>query len=365
MIYEEIYSDLLRQLASGTWKPGDKLPTERELSERYGVSRPTISKVMNRLRDSGQLRRVIGAGTFLAQPETAPAAAHKTFGLFVPGLGLGEIFEPICARIAELSHEYDFNLIWGSIPRDQDVFLEERLKQTAQRFIEHGVDGVFFQPFERDCELKNRNEQLVSQFRAAGIPLVLLDSDFVHYPERSPHDLVGIDNIQAGFVLCEHFLTHERQRVDFLWQPDTAETCSLRLIGYHESLCRAGICPQKEYEHEGDPRDPDFLRDLVGSGARNIMCANDETAVLLMRGLEGLGLKIPKDLRIAGFDDLKYAKLAHVPLTTMRQPCREIGELALSAMISRVENPSLPPRTITATATLNIRESTAASPHEA
>jgi len=98
----------------------------------------------------------------------------------------------------------------------------------------------------------------------------------------------------------------------------------------------------------------------VEGGARNIICVNDETAVLLIRTLESLGFDVPGDLRIAGFDDLKYARLAHVPLTTMHQPCREIGELALSAMISRVENPSLPPRTITAMATLIARESTAA-----
>jgi DNA-binding LacI/PurR family transcriptional regulator len=364
MIYEEIYSDLLQQLESGTWKPGDKLPTERELAERYGVSRPTISRVMNRLRDSGQLRRVVGAGTFLVEQGLQSSALHKTFGLFVPGLGQGEIFEPICARIAELSHEYDFNLIWGSIPQDQGLYLEERLNQTVQRFIEHGVDGVFFQPIERESRLKNRNQQFVSQFKAAGIPLVLLDSDFVPYPERSPHDLVGIDNIQAGFVLCDHFLSRERQRVDFLWQPNTAETYSLRLIGYREALYRAGICPDRGYEHEGDPRDPDFVRGLVEGGARNIICVNDETAVLLMRGLEGIGLKVPEDARLAGFDDLKYARLAHVPLTTMRQPCREIGELALSAMISRVENPSLPPRSIAAVATLCARESTSTTTQE-
>jgi DNA-binding LacI/PurR family transcriptional regulator len=359
MKYEEIYSKLLQQLATGTWKPGDKLPTERELAERYKVSRPTINRVMNRLHDSGQLRRVVGAGTFLAEPGTEPAVAYKTFGLFVPGLGQGEIFEPICARIAELSHQYNFNLIWGSIPNDQGLYLEERLNQTAQRFIEHDVDGVFFQPIERESKLKNRNQQIVSLFKEAGIPLVLLDSDFVPYPERSPYDLVGIDNIQAGFVLCEHFLSQERQRVDFLWPPNTAETYSLRLIGYREALYRAGITPNKEYEHEGDPRDPDFLRRLVENGAKNIICVNDETAVLLMRGLEGLGLKVPRDARIAGFDDLKYAQLAHVPLTTMRQPCREIGELALNAMIRRVENPSLPPCTITAAAKLCARESTA------
>jgi len=319
-----------------------------------------VSRVLNRLRDSGQLRRVVGAGTFLADGRIKPPATHKTFGLFVPGLGLGEIFEPICARIADLSHEYNFNLIWGSIPHDDGIYLEERLNQTASRFIEHGVDGVFFQPVERESSLENMNKQIVAMFKEAAIPLVMLDSDFLPYPERSAYDLVGIDNVQASFLLCDHFLTSSAERVDFLWQPNTANTYTLRLIGYREALFRVGISPSKDFEHEGDPRDASFVRGVVEGGARNIICVNDETAVLLIRTLESLGFDVPGDLRIAGFDDLKYARLAHVPLTTMHQPCREIGELALSAMISRVENPTLPPRTITAMATLIARESTAA-----
>jgi DNA-binding LacI/PurR family transcriptional regulator len=132
----------------------------------------------------------------------------------------------------------------------------------------------------------------------------------------------------------------------------------LRLIGYRECLYRAGINPRMDLEHEGDPRDTAFVKGLIRDGARDIICVNDETAVLLMKTVETLGLTVPNDVRIAGFDDLKFAHLAHVPLTTMHQPCRAIGELALSAMLERVANPDLPPRTISASATLCIREST-------
>ena len=63
-----------------------------------------------------------------------------------------------------------------------------------------------------------------------------------------------------------------------------------------------------------------------------------------MRSLEVLDLNVPEDIRIAGFDDVKYAHLARVPLTTMKQPCRELGELALNTLIERIETPTLPPR---------------------
>jgi DNA-binding LacI/PurR family transcriptional regulator len=76
-----------------------------------------------------------------------------------------------------------------------------------------------------------------------------------------------------------------------------------------------------------------------------------------MRSLEVLDLNVPEDVRIAGFDDVKYAHLARVPLTTMKQPCRELGELALNTLIERIKTPSLPPRSILVEARLCERES--------
>lgn len=353
----EIYADIVKQLSKGVWKEGDQLPTERALAEQYGVSRPTISRVLNRLRDEGQLRRVVGSGSYLTKPEQPAKTPHKKLGLFVPGLGKGEIFEPICTRIAELSHEYDFNLIWGSVPAEPSEDLADKLLQTARRFVELDLDGIFFQPIEREAGAENKNVQIVSLLDRESIPIVLLDGDYLAYPERSGHDIVGIDNTTAAYRLCEHFLKQGASRVDFLWQPNTAGTYLLRLMGYREALYKAGIKPDQAYEREGSPSDIDFVRDMIDKGARNIICVNDETAALLMRSLEVLDLKVPEDIRIAGFDDVKYAHLARVPLTTMRQPCRELGELALNTLIERIETPSLPARSILIEARLCERES--------
>ena len=194
-------------------------------------------------------------------------------------------------------------------------------------------------------------------FEHAAIPLVLLDGDYLAYPKRSAHDVIGIDNIAASYQLCAHFIAQGAKRVDFLWQPNTAGTYIQRLIGYREALFRAGISPNTSFEHEGNPRDSQFVKSLVEKGVTDLICVNDETAALLMRELNALGREVPKDMRIAGFDDVKYAHLARVPLTTMRQPCRALGELALSAMLERIANPELPPRDITTSATLCVRES--------
>jgi len=355
--YEEIYRELQQQFDQGRWKSGQRFPTERELAEQYHVSRPTISRVVNRLRDAGQVRRVIGAGTFvIIQDEDA--IQHRTFGLFVPGLGRGEIFEPICARIAERSHEFNFSLVWGSMPAAPlDDY--HRLVATVRRFIDREVDGVFFQPIEREANAADTNRRIIAMLDEAAIPIVLLDSDYLGYPGRSEHDLVGIDNCRASHVLTTHLLETGEKRIDFLRRPFAGGSTVRRLAGYREALVAAASTgPDPSFEHQGDPQSIDFIRGVLDSGARAIVCESDETATLVLLTLEQLCIRVPEEVKLAGFDDVKYARLARVPLTTMRQPCDEIGDNAVQAMWARISRPRMPVRTISAEASLCIREST-------
>jgi DNA-binding LacI/PurR family transcriptional regulator len=74
------------------------------------------------------------------------------------------------------------------------------------------------------------------------------------------------------------------------------------------------------------------------------VCANDRTAGELMLCLNELGIDIPGKVKIVGIDDVKYASLLHVPLTTLRQPCHAIGAAAFATMIERIQHPAMPPQ---------------------
>jgi DNA-binding LacI/PurR family transcriptional regulator len=92
-----------------------------------------------------------------------------------------------------------------------------------------------------------------------------------------------------------------------------------------------------------------------------IVCANDRVAARLMRTLLRLNLRVPDDIRLVGIDDVEYASLLPVPLTTLRQPMRQIGDAALTAMLERVARPDLPARDILLRADLVVRESCGAA----
>jgi len=89
-----------------------------------------------------------------------------------------------------------------------------------------------------------------------------------------------------------------------------------------------------------------------------ILCANDYTAAQLLTTLNELGVQVPSQIRVAGMDDVKYAHLLQTPLTTIHQPCQDLGVTALFAMLNRIANPTAPARDFLLDFQLVIRKST-------
>ena len=129
--------------------------------------------------------------------------------------------------------------------------------------------------------------------------------------------------------------------------------------GYRDALREVGIEPSSKAVHFGDPSDAAVVRRVLATGqAAAIVCGNDVTAAKLLHTLDELGVVVPDDVRVAGFDDVRYANLLRVPLTTIHQPCRDLGTAAVQAMVERLANPALPARDILLDARLVVRRST-------
>lgn len=353
--YVKIYEEIKRQLLSGDFRDGDKLPTENEYSERYAVSRPTVTKALNALEEEGFILRKTGSGSYVRPRSTAPKS--KLLGLFIPGLGRGEVFEPICAQIASAAERNGYSLLWSGFEKT-DKMHPLSSAAIARRYIDNGASGVFFQPLELWPGYDEMNRNVVKMFEEAGVPVVLVDSDYVRFPERSGLDLVGLDNFRAGYAAARRFLEAGADRVDFLMRPYSADTVALRVRGCVSALFDAGISPDPAWIHTGYPEDGAFVRMLVReSGATRIVCANDETASSLMATFEREGIAVPEEVGVIGFDDVRYARHLKVPLTTVRQPCEEIGRLAVETMLWRMENPDRPPRTVLVSGTVIARQS--------
>lgn len=358
--YSQVRSALSRDIRAGRWKPGDRLPSEAQLVKSFGVSRITVSRAMHDLQAAGLVERRAGSGTYI---KSARAAGAQSFGLLIPDLGETEIFEPICQGMMASPLAGQHALLWGNSSvadrsRNAATSREECAWHLCRQFIERKVSGVFFAPLELTPGKDEVNQRIARALDEARIPVVLLDRPLLPFPARRDHDLVGIDNRGAGYVITEHLLRLGSRHIHFVGVEGAASTVDEREAGYREALYAWNALFDRAFVQRMNPDDDESVRDLMEARRPDgIVCANDRTAGRLMHSLRRLGYRIPKDVRLVGIDDVEYASLLPVPLTTLRQPTQQIGDAALALMLERIARPNLPARDTRLPCELIIRES--------
>lgn len=175
---------------------------------------------------------------------------------------------------------------------------------------------------------------------------------------------IAIDNRKAGRLAVEHLIGLGHRSIAHITGPMNLVMSREREAGYFEALAAAGIEPQQQLVFHGNfhySSGQAGIRALVGRGApfTAVFAANDEMAVGAVNALRGLGLRVPEDVSIVGFDDLVFAKSSDPPLTTIRQPRRAIGTESMRMMIALLSGEATGVERIEARVELIERASTA------
>jgi len=172
------------------------------------------------------------------------------------------------------------------------------------------------------------------------LPIVIgcetISSDLEAYPS------VHIDNVAAAEEACNHLLSHGHHRIAFVsGQPHSLLTRD-REYGYTAAMRKAGIVVEDGWIVEGELTLNGAVRAARGLldhplRPTAIFCANDEMAMGCMHEVKAAGLRVPEDMSIVGFDDIRYAEYMDPPLTTIRQPAEEIGERVMFCLLHEIE----------------------------
>lgn len=353
-LYQTIYEAIRDGIVSGHYT--DKLPSDGQLVRRYATTRATVAKAMVALERDGLVARQPGAGTFV---RPAASARGQFVSTLIAGLGDTEFFEPICAQIAQSCHACGLSLLWG--PDSQSVELSETdsLDRVVARFVQQAIRGVFFVPDEgTNGEKLERNREIAERFTRAGIAVILLDRDIVPFPRQGPYDLVGIDNVDAGYRQARHLIERGCRRILYVTRPGQLWTKSARIQGYRAALEEAGLPCTPRSVCTGDAGDPAFCKSVLRLRPDGIVCFHDLCAVKLLQSLQRLRVPVPGRVKVIGLDDLRYTQYLSTPLTTLRQPCKSIGDEAASLMALRLNRDARPPRRILFDTQLVIRGTT-------
>ena len=350
--YQIIYESIRRDIEEKNLMQGDFLPAESKIAKEFGVSRPTVTKALDKLLKEKLIYSQSGFGTVVLRSDLTNG---KKIGLLIPQYGQAEIFEPICSAIEQESSKHYWKVILPSNLLGV-VDFKKTTELLCARFIHEKVDGVFFSPSNRILDNINFNLKIVNRLKKAGIAVVFLDRQILNWPNQNICDLVVIDNMRAGLAVTNHLLKQGCKKIVFSKHQNSTGQIDIRIVGAREAIHQANLPPETLCVVNVDEKEG--LHNIIKHMPDGLICANDELAANLMRKLLDTGIKIPNALKVVGFDDVKYAKFLSVPLSSFRQPCAEIGRAAVNTMKNRLDYPDSAPIRLYLQGKLIVRSST-------
>lgn len=341
-LYRQVAARIRAAVDGREYGVDGRLPPEAELANRFGVSRGTLRQALGTLVREGLVATVPGRGTFVIRgvpPDPGPGAAEAggRVGIVIPAVARMRIPELIAGAEARL-RAAGYSLLLGSSGDDREQEAEQVL-----RFVRDGVSGLVVYPVDGPPNL-----ELLGRLAAEAFPLVLID----RYLLDLGLEAVVADNFGGAFLAVRHLVERGFARIGF------AATCNLstssiaeRQAGYRWALEQHGhgpaprlVCTDLDrlFHWPAPPEESKRNRRLLGEYLTGpdrpdaVFAVNDSVAFQILEVAASLGLRVPDDLAVVGFDNLAYPDYGGMPLTSVEQPRQEIGATAARILLEQI-----------------------------
>lgn len=351
---QKAFAALRKAILDGSYRAED-FPSERTLMARFDMSRGLVREILRELRFAGFLEVRPKSGYTVSR---MARNLGGVIGLIVPGASDDEeIFAPICKEFTRIAQRNGYGVLLDDVKCANNHERMNHVKSLVKDFLRQRVSGVIMQPVMFTADSPKINAEIVDAFHAADIPVVLGDYDIVLPPDRSGYDLVCIDNLNAGRAVARHMIEQGAKRIVFLMCENWAFSVHDRLTGCHSVAAEAGVPVAASNVLPTNKKGIAAL--LAGDDAPDaFICGNDFLAAQLLQTLKDIGRRVPEDVMVAGFDDVRLAVHTSPPLTTVHQPCASIARTLFETLQSRIKDFNADSRSVLFNAPLVVREST-------
>ena len=360
----QLLNQLRHLILSRQWSPGYHIPSEPELKRQLNISRSTIRQALSIAETEGLIERIPGKGTFVAHLPSNEGA-QCLIG-YIGG--------------ASTNATYQYQILIGAERGTKDKgyrVLFNNLSQPVEEdeLIDHLLDdqiaGLLIWPLVYD----NPSRRLTQLINQGSLPIVLIDRPLPGFE----CDCVTSSNYTGAYATTKHLVEQGHRHIIFLSRPlFQLEPVAERFRGYQQMLRDANLPPQDPWLVGSENQEMDYkyskayrakvanqeIEQIVQHLKKTpqptaIFAMHDQVASLALRAAKVIGLRVPDDLSIVGFDDQDIATHLDVPLTTVAQDGFAIGERAAKLLIKRIEGDDSPPRQEIVDTQLIIRASTA------
>ena len=368
-LHAQLHNRLRRLIVSGQWQYGEQVPSETQLAKHLNISRTTVRIALQSGEVEGLIERVAGRGTFVSYvPEEENAT--RLIGYITRSFH-NNIHRTLLTSIEAELRSAGCRVIFSSASNNADECA------VLEQLMQENIDGLVLWP---NANPTPQQKDLLRQYQLNDIPIVFVDRNV----EGIEADFVTSDHIGGTTMLVNHLIELGHEHIAYLMANIPGlYPIEQRLKGYRQAMHAAGQVAQPALRPNSPHRRLFFETDIhellseshteildqlveLLRGAQPqptaVVCVNDALAVLTMRALNRLGLKVPGDISVVGFDDISLAAHMPVPLTTIRQDAHVIGTTAAQMLVDRLDGLESAPRTETIPTRIQRRASTSVTP---
>lgn len=331
--YEAVKDSIRKLITTGTYKVGEKLPTELSLMKRYNVSRYTIRRAMGELESEHYIYRIQGGGMFVEnwRVNRQKNVTQKVIGIIATHLA-DYIFPDIISGMDRVLSGQGYNLLISNTHNDH-----KKERQSLQQMLNSNVTGLIMEPTQ--SARPNPNKDLYETIDNLSIPAMFINAHygdsnlpFIDLADRqAEHDLInylfdcGHQHILGVFKVDDLQGVHRMQGFQDAYTEHPAATLYSDVVMYQSLDDMSQLFDKIAHK----------LKDQERPTA--IVCYNDELAIQLMDVIRSLDLKIPDDVSIVGFDDYLLSKYILPGLTTIAHPKKRMGIEAGEMLLKMID----------------------------
>lgn len=342
-------------------------PTIREVAKHAGVSRTTVSYVLNGRDSSMRIpedtrQRILEAVRDLNYRPNALARAlsQRRTDTIALVMQYPAIFSGWSGFTTELMHGatdaaveagYDILLHTRQAAFSPVVTPDQEVTGEVSLLTDGRVDGALL--------LRDQDDPLAATLEQQGFPTVLM---FTH--NDAPEGwFVDCDNVQGAMLATQHLLSLGHRRILHLAGSEHSAAGLARRRGYRQALLEASIEPEDTYlvdtttEEDGLGQALELFDTPVEHRPTAVFAWSDDAAIQFMNLLRSSGLSIPKEVAIVGYDSTGVCDHTDPPLTSIRQPVYDMAYQAFQLLVSRIQGHEVPTRQVWTRPQLDIRQS--------
>lgn len=349
--YRAVRDKIAADIESGKYALGERLPSEKELAENFGVSIITIRQAVELLAREGYVEKVQGSGTFVRHLRTG--SQRRIWGLVVPSL-LYSWYPPMAGGLQEVASTAGAQVLIFSTDMD------ERPCESILRAVAMGVEALAILP----SMVRPLTAEPLQELARSGYPFVLCTSEVpgVEAPR------VLWDSRHDAAIATQHLLDLGHRRVAFFSQPP-APFVEAMFAGYRETLAQAGLSPwPSQGVFSESMKDTDIYRaarDLLALSPRPTAAITtyEVAAHILCQAASDVGLRVPQEFSVVGYGGIRLDREPELHLTTVSVPKEALGEEAGKVLVKLLMGEEVREETLLP-GTLSVGRTTGPAPPE-